>query len=88
MVLVVRREEVEECLRREPGYEGALAVLETSFRELGLHNRVVSYREQRPEVAEEQVRRPLVILGLPRTGTTVASCLLDQDTGQYICPQQ
>jgi hypothetical protein len=41
--------------------------------------RVVSYRKQHPEVAEEQVRRPLVILGLPRTGTTVASCLLDQD---------
>ena len=45
MVLVVRRDEVEECLRREPGYAGALTLLETSFRELGLHNRVVSYRD-------------------------------------------
>ena len=41
--------------------------------------RVVSYRKEHPEVVDEQIRAPLVILGLPRTGTTVASCLLDQD---------
>ena len=68
MVLVVRRDEVEECLRREPGYEGALAVLETSFRELGLHNRVVSYRDERtrlrypPDVDEAQVEKDLWIM--------------------------
>jgi hypothetical protein len=41
--------------------------------------RVVDYYKQHPEVADEQVERPLVILGLPRTGTSLASYLLDQD---------
>jgi Sulfotransferase family len=41
--------------------------------------RVVDYIKQHPEVAQERVERPLVILGLPRTGTSLASYLLDQD---------
>jgi hypothetical protein len=41
--------------------------------------RVDDYVRRHPEVLDEQVERPLVILGMPRTGTTVASCLLDQD---------
>src|SRR5438067_571107 len=41
--------------------------------------RVVEYRAQHNEVADEVIQPPVVILGLPRTGTTVASCLLDQD---------
>ena len=41
--------------------------------------RIVDYLRQHPEVFEERVERPLVILGLPRTGTSLASYLLDQD---------
>ncbi len=41
--------------------------------------RVVDYCKRHPEVADEQVQRPLVVLGLPRTGTSLASYLLDQD---------
>ncbi len=41
--------------------------------------RVVEYAKQHPEVTDEAVERPLVILGMPRTGTTVASYLLAQD---------
>jgi hypothetical protein len=41
--------------------------------------RVVDYLKQHPEVAAERIERPLVILGLPRTGTSLASYLLDQD---------
>ena len=41
--------------------------------------RVVDYRKQHPEASEETVKRPLVILGLPRTGTSLASYLLEQD---------
>jgi hypothetical protein len=41
--------------------------------------RVVDYCKRHPEVTGEQVRRPLVILGLPRTGTSLASYLLDRD---------
>lgn len=41
--------------------------------------RVVDYCKQHPEVADEHVEIPLVVLGLPRTGTSLASYLLDQD---------
>ena len=41
--------------------------------------RFVDYLEAHPEVRDEVIERPLVILGMPRTGTTVASYLLDQD---------
>jgi hypothetical protein len=41
--------------------------------------RVVEYVKQHPEVLDEHVERPLVVLGLPRTGTSLASYLLDQD---------
>jgi len=41
--------------------------------------RIVDYRKHHPEVADEHVDSPLVVLGLPRTGTSLASYLLDQD---------
>ena len=41
--------------------------------------RVVDYVKCHPEVLDEQVERPLVVLGLPRTGTSLASYLFDQD---------
>jgi len=41
--------------------------------------RVHAYVQSHPEVLDEQIVRPLFILGMPRTGTTVASYLLDQD---------
>src|SRR5246127_1973735 len=41
--------------------------------------RVVDYVKQHPAVAAERIERPLVVLGLPRTGTSLASYLLDQD---------
>jgi hypothetical protein len=41
--------------------------------------RIVDYVKKHPEVSGERVERPLVILGLPRTGTSLASYLLDQD---------
>src|SRR6202007_3012582 len=41
--------------------------------------RIVDHLRRHPEVAEERVERPLVILGLPRTGTSLASYRLDKD---------
>jgi hypothetical protein len=41
--------------------------------------RVVDYAKGHPEVLDAPVERPLVVIGLPRTGTTVASYLLDED---------
>jgi hypothetical protein len=37
------------------------------------------FRKRHPEIAEQEVRRPLFILGLPRTGTTILFNLLAED---------
>ena len=46
--------------------------------------RVVEYRKARPDTAAGEVRAPIVILGLPRTGTTAVSYMLDRDP-QWRC---
>jgi len=40
---------------------------------------LAEYRRQHPEIADEVIRRPLFILGLPRTGTTLLYGLLAED---------
>ena len=46
---------------------------------LQLRLRVVDWANQHPEVTREQVTAPIVVTGLPRTGTTLLSNLLDLD---------
>ncbi len=58
---------------------GYLAVTARYVDALWNRLRVIDYAKQHPEVRTGETRRPLVILGMPRTGTTVASHLLDQD---------
>src|SRR5262245_11610128 len=41
--------------------------------------RIENYLRQNPAVLQEQVRRPVIILGMPRTGTTLLHRLLAQD---------
>lgn len=41
--------------------------------------RMLDWAQQHPEVTESPIAAPIVILGLPRTGTTVLSYLLDHD---------
>jgi LPS sulfotransferase NodH len=41
--------------------------------------RLVDWRKRHPEVARQQIRRPLFVLGMPRTGTTLLHGLLGQD---------
>ena len=41
--------------------------------------RVIDWVAEHPEVRDEQVVAPLIVLGLPRTGTTFLSHLLDAD---------
>jgi hypothetical protein len=41
--------------------------------------RVIDYAKQHPEVKRGQISKPIFILGMPRTGTTVASYLLAED---------
>jgi hypothetical protein len=44
-------------------------------RRLQVHDYVMA----NPSVLDVPVEKPLIVLGMPRTGTTVISCLLDQD---------
>jgi hypothetical protein len=46
-----------------------------------LENRLqlLDHRKRHPEIAREEIRRPLFVLGLPRTGTTILYGLLAQD---------
>ena len=46
---------------------------------LGNRLQVHDYIQPHPEVLDAPVERPLIVLGMPRTGTTVISYLLDQD---------
>ncbi len=41
--------------------------------------RILDHRRRHPEVAEERIERPLFILGLPRTGTTLLYGMLAED---------
>jgi hypothetical protein len=47
-------------------------------RRLQVHDYIASH----PDVLDAPVERPLFVLGMPRTGTTVISYLLDQDPGR------
>ena len=51
----------------------------------GLSNRlrIEDYLASHPEVAEEQVSRPVFIVGLPRTGTTALHHLFNQDPANH-----
>jgi hypothetical protein len=44
--------------------------------------RVIAWRRAHPEVADERIEAPLVVIGLPRTGTTLLSALLGCDPGR------
>jgi len=48
-------------------------------RNLAMRLRVVEWARQHPELRDERIVRPWVVLGLPRTGTTLLSFLLDLD---------
>lgn len=41
--------------------------------------KLIEWRKQHPEIADEDIRQPLFIVGLPRTGTTILHALLDVD---------
>lgn len=40
---------------------------------------VIDWRKKHPAIAEQPIRKPLFIIGLPRTGTTILHALLDVD---------
>jgi Sulfotransferase family len=54
-------------------------VLDDATNALGRRLQIHDYIRAHPEVLDAPVERPLFVLGMPRTGTTVISYLLDQD---------
>jgi len=60
---------------------GVLAVRSYLLRLLANRLRLERDRAHYPEVAAQEIERPLVILGLPRTGSTLLHELLAQDPG-------
>ena len=58
---------------------GRIAVYGMLLDNLKLRLELNEYRKRRPEVALEEITRPLFVLGLPRTGTTILYELLAQD---------
>jgi hypothetical protein len=58
---------------------GRERVLNDATDALGRRMQVHAYLQAHPEVLDEPVGRPVIVLGMPRTGTTVISYLLDQD---------
>lgn len=59
---------------------GRIAASGRLLDELSTRLQLIEYRKQRPEVARQQIVRPLFVLGLPRTGTTILYELLAQDS--------
>jgi hypothetical protein len=58
---------------------GRVVIRAQLVRNLATRLRVVDWAKRHPEVRDERIVRPWVILGLPRTGTTLLSFLLDLD---------
>ncbi|MBP2455319.1 sulfotransferase family protein [Mycolicibacterium lutetiense] len=54
-------------------------IISDCVKALGRRLQVHDYIQSHPEVLDIPVQRPLFVLGMPRTGTTVISYLLDQD---------
>ena len=58
---------------------GEIALTDQMVRPLAVRSRVLDWHERHPEVGALPVDRPVFIIGLPRTGTTLLSYLLDVD---------
>ncbi len=58
---------------------GRLSCRETLLRYLENRLRLTEYRKEHPEIAAQEVERPIFIVGLPRTGTTLLFNLLAHD---------
>ncbi len=63
------------------GDVGQVALHQQIVGNLANRLRVTRWIVDHPEVADERVEQPLFVLGLPRTGTTLLSYLLDEDPG-------
>lgn len=60
---------------------GGVAVAANVVSSLANRLKVVDWAGRHPDVADEAIRAPLVVIGMFRAGTTLLSNLLDQDPG-------
>ncbi len=58
---------------------GRLMAQTTLVDRLATRLKLIDWRKQHPEIADQEIRKPLFIIGLPRTGTTILHALLDVD---------
>jgi hypothetical protein len=58
---------------------GRERIIDDAVNALGRRLQIYGYIQTHTEVVDAPVERPLIVLGMPRTGTTVISYLLDQD---------
>jgi hypothetical protein len=63
---------------------GRIAARQDLTRLLANRLRLVEDRRRHPEIAAEEIRRPLFVTGLPRTGTTLLHGLLAQDPASRV----
>ncbi len=70
-----------DSLEREAGLStfGRVAMRQTIVSQLVTRIRLRAWTNDHPEAEREEIRKPWVILGLPRTGTTILSILLGLD---------
>jgi hypothetical protein len=61
---------------------GRERIIDDATNALGRRLQIHDYIQTHPEVLDTPVERPLFVLGMPRTGTTVISYMLDQDPGR------
>ncbi|NQX87644.1 MAG: sulfotransferase [Halioglobus sp.] len=58
---------------------GRVAAYFNLLENLCVRLRIINYRTRHPEIADQQIQQPLIITGLPRTGTTILFELIAQD---------
>lgn len=63
----------------ESSFMGRLKMQDVLLRQLGNRLRFVEYKKRHPDVFERPLANPLVITGIPRSGTTFLHRLLNED---------
>ncbi len=59
--------------------QGATRLIANIKRQLNTRLNLAATRKEQPEVARQEIKSPLILVGLPRSGTTILHSLLAQD---------
>jgi len=58
---------------------GRIVAQQVALRLIRTQIRILKELDRHPEVCDQEIRRPIFVVGLPRTGTTILLALLSQD---------